>query len=75
MNKQYFAADMREMSKGIEIGGIQFPGEIMPPAEGDVTIQWMTKTKVAIGLIVTPHNCPKHIVVNIALDLSNQAEA
>ncbi|CZF83200.1 MULTISPECIES: DUF2586 domain-containing protein [Grimontia] len=74
LNKQYFSRYMREMSKGIQLGDIQFPGEIMPPKEGDVTIQWLTKTKVAIGLIVTPHNCPKHIVVNIALDLSNQAE-
>ncbi|WP_188008996.1 DUF2586 domain-containing protein [Grimontia hollisae] len=75
MNKQYFAKDMRDMSKGIQVGDIQFPGEIMPPEDGDVTIQWMSKTQVAIGLVVTPHNCPKHIQVNIALDLSNQAEA
>ncbi|KLV07974.1 DUF2586 domain-containing protein [Photobacterium ganghwense] len=75
MNRQYFSGDMRLMSKTTEIGGITFPGEIMPPREQDVTIQWMTKTKVIIGLMVRPHNCPKHIVVNIALDLSNPAEA
>ncbi|MEI8607942.1 DUF2586 domain-containing protein [Enterovibrio sp. Hal110] len=73
-NKQYFAADMRQMSKGIEIGGLPFPGEILPPRDEDVTIQWLTKEKVAIGLIVRPHNCPKHIVVNIALDLNNPAD-
>lgn len=73
MNRQYFSGDMRQMSKGITIGGIKFPGEIMPPRDQDVTIEWMTKTKVQIGLMVRPHNCPKHIVVNIALDLSNPA--
>lgn len=74
MNEQYFASDLRAMSKGIEIGGIVFPGEVMPPKGEDVKIQWLSKTKVAINLIVTPHNCPKSIVVNIALDLSNQGE-
>jgi len=47
----------------------------MPPRDEDVTIQWMSKTKVMIGLMVRPHNCPKHIVVNIALDLSNPADS
>lgn len=75
MNRDYFSKDMRDMSKTIELGGITFPGEIMPPSDEDVTIVWQSKTKVVIGLIVTPHNCPKHIVVNIGLDLNNAAEA
>ncbi|MEZ8791410.1 DUF2586 domain-containing protein [Vibrio splendidus] len=75
MNRDYFSKDMRDMSKTIELGGITFPGEIMPPSDEDVTIVWQSKTKVVIGLIVTPHNCPKQIVVNIGLDLNNAAEA
>ncbi len=74
LNRTYFRKDMRDMSKTTEVGGITFPGEIMPPEDGDVTIQWVTKTKVSIGLMVRPHNCPKHIVVNIALDLTNPAD-
>ncbi|TOE34582.1 DUF2586 domain-containing protein [Vibrio parahaemolyticus] len=74
LNRTYFSKDMRDMSKTTEIGGIQFPGEIMSPRDEDVSIQWMTKTKVNIGLMVRPHNCPKHIVVNIGLDLSNPAD-
>ncbi|MUK91565.1 DUF2586 family protein [Aliivibrio fischeri] len=74
LNRTYFSKDMRDMSKTMEIGGITFPGEIMPPRDEDVTIQWMTKTKVIIGLMVRPHNCPKYIVVNIGLDLSNPAD-
>ncbi|MFT7680633.1 MAG: hypothetical protein ACI935_000064 [Moritella dasanensis] len=74
LNRAYFRKDMRDMSKTTEIGGITFPGEIMPPRDEDVTIQWMSKTKVMIGLMIRPHNCPKHIVVNIALDLSNPAD-
>ncbi|MCG9631680.1 DUF2586 domain-containing protein [Vibrio sp. Isolate30] len=75
LNRTYFSKDMRDMSKTTEIGGIPFPGEIMPPRDEDVSIQWMTKTKVNIGLMVRPHNCPKHIVVNIGLDLSNPADS
>ena len=71
-NKQYFSSDMRQMSKSIAIGPVVFPGEIMPPNDDDVSIQWPTKTKVNIGLIVKPHNCPKGITVNIALDSSNE---
>lgn len=75
LNRTYFSKDMRVMSKTTEIGGIPFPGEIMSPRDEDVSIQWITKTKVNIGLMVRPHNCPKHIVVNIGLDLSNPADA
>ncbi|WP_146449935.1 DUF2586 domain-containing protein [Vibrio kanaloae] len=75
LNRTYFSKDMRDMSKTTEIGGIQFPGEIMPPSDEDVTITWQSKTKVVIGLMVTPHNCPKAIVVNIGLDLSNPTDA
>lgn len=75
LNRTYFRKDMRDMSKGMEIGGITFPGEIMVPRDSDVTIEWLTKTKVQIGLMVRPHNCPKEIAVNIALDLSNPADS
>ncbi|MEZ8060467.1 DUF2586 domain-containing protein [Vibrio splendidus] len=75
LNRTYFSKDMRDMSKTTEIGGIPFPGEIMAPRDEDVSIQWISKTKVNIGLMVRPHNCPKHIVVNIGLDLSNPADA
>ncbi|EAP92928.1 DUF2586 domain-containing protein [Vibrio splendidus] len=75
LNRTYFSKDMRDMSKTTEIGGIQFPGEIVPPSDEDVTITWQSKTKVVIGLMVTPHNCPKQIVVNIGLDLSNPADS
>ncbi|UXI00435.1 DUF2586 domain-containing protein [Photobacterium sp. TY1-4] len=74
-NRTYFRTDMRNMSKTTEIGGLTFPGEIMPPRDEDVLITWPTKTKVQIALMVRPHNCPKHIEVNIALDLSNPADS
>ncbi|MGF1688347.1 DUF2586 domain-containing protein [Photobacterium japonica] len=74
LNRSYFRKVLFDMSFTTEIGGITFPGEIMSPRDEDVTIQWVTKTKVIISIMIRPHNCPKHIVVNIALDLSNGAE-
>ncbi|HIF9333354.1 TPA: DUF2586 domain-containing protein [Photobacterium damselae] len=74
LNRSYFRKVLFDMSFTTEIGGFTFPGEIMTPRDEDVTIVWQTKTKVIISIMVRPHNCPKHIVVNIALDLSNPAE-
>ncbi|MCG7585668.1 DUF2586 domain-containing protein [Photobacterium sp. OFAV2-7] len=74
LNRSYFRKDMLLMSKTTQIGDITFPGEIMAPRDEDVIIQWPTKKKVQIGLQVRPHNCPKDIEVNIALDLTNPAD-
>ncbi|PSW14414.1 DUF2586 domain-containing protein [Photobacterium rosenbergii] len=73
LNRSYFRSVLFDMAFTTEIGGITFPGEIMTPRDEDVMITWETKTKVIISIMIRPHNCPKHIVVNIALDLSNGA--
>lgn len=67
-HKTYFSKVLRDMSRATELGGVQFPGEVEPPAEGDVTIKWPTKTHVVIGIVATPYGCPKQITVNIGLD-------
>lgn len=74
-NQTYFMRPLREMSRAVEIMGIQFPGEVKPPKDGDITIKWKTKYQVEIYMVVTPYNCPKSITCNLMLDLSNQAEA
>lgn len=68
-HKTYFTAVLREMSKSATIAGKTFPGECMPPKEGDIEIVWKSKTKVAIYIKVRPYDCPKEITVNIFLDL------
>lgn len=74
-NQTYFMRPLREMSRSVEIMGVQFPGEVKPPKDGDITINWITKYQVEIYLVVTPYNSPKSITCNLMLDLSNQAEA
>lgn len=71
LNKSYFMKPLREMSKSTTILGTPFPGEVKPPIEGDITIEWPTNKSVVIYLVVRPYNSPKEITVNILLDLSN----
>lgn len=67
-HKTWFGKTLREMSRTTQLGGVTFPGEVEPPKEGDVTITWLTKTHVVIGIVATPYGCPKQITVNIGLD-------
>lgn len=74
MNKSYFMAPLRAMSKSTVILGTQFPGEIQPPQEGDITIVWTSNKAVTIYMVLRPYNSPKEITVNILLDLSSGQE-
>lgn len=65
---------LREMSRSVVFAGQQFPGDIEPPKEGDITLVWMSKTKVEAYLKLRPYNCPKDLTANIALDLSSGSE-
>lgn len=71
LNKAYFMKPLRNMSKSSVILGTQFPGEIQPPRDGDITIVWTTNKAVTIYMVVRPYNSPKEITVNILLDLSS----
>jgi hypothetical protein len=71
LNKAYFMKPLRNMSKSTVILGTQFPGEVQPPRDGDITIVWTTNKAVTIYMVVRPYNSPKEITVNILLDLSS----
>lgn len=70
LNKGYFMKPLRAMSKTVKVNGVPFPGDIMPPQDGDIAIVWMSKTQVTIAMVVRPYNSPKSITVNIMLDLN-----
>lgn len=61
---------LREMSRSANFAGLQFPGDIQPPKDGDITLVWKTRTAIEAYLKVRPYNCPKDLTANIALDLS-----
>ncbi|BFM20507.1 DUF2586 domain-containing protein [Gilvimarinus japonicus] len=69
-NRQYFMAPLREMARGQVFAGQQFPGDIHPPADDHVQIDWPTNTKCVVYFKVRPYNSPKTIEANILLDLS-----
>lgn len=61
---------LREMSRSATFAGVQFPGEIQPPKDGDIVLVWKNRTTIVAYLKVRPYNCPKDLTANIALDLS-----
>jgi hypothetical protein len=61
---------LREMSRSYEFQGIPFPAELKSPKEGDIQINWITRTKVDVFMIARPFEVPKEITANIMLDLS-----
>lgn len=65
---------LREMSRSVNFAGLQFPGDIQPPKDGDITLVWKTRTAIEAYLTVRPYNCPKDLTANIALDLSLEDE-
>ena len=69
-HQAYFAKVLREMSISSQINGITFPGEVKPPQDDDVTITWLSATKVAVYIVIRPYECPKGITVSLMLDTS-----
>nr|WP_129952935.1 DUF2586 domain-containing protein [Rahnella sp. RFA10(1/100)] len=69
-HQAYFAKVLRTMSVASQINGITFPGEVKPPQDGDVTITWLSATKVAVYIVIRPYECPKGITVSLMLDTS-----
>ena len=59
-----------EMSRSYTFQGIPFPGELKTPQDGDIAINWITRTQVEIFLIARPFEIPKDLTANIVLDLS-----
>ncbi|MFK8259678.1 DUF2586 domain-containing protein [Erwinia sp. AnSW2-5] len=72
----YMAKPLREMSISSQINGVRFPGEVKSPRDGDVSVVWMSATKVSIYVVIRPVECPKEITVSLMLDTSiDTAEA
>ncbi|WP_288446423.1 DUF2586 domain-containing protein [uncultured Serratia sp.] len=66
----YFGKPLRDMSKAVQINGVEYPGEVKPPKDGDIAIQWASTVKVQIFIVVRPYESAKEIAVSIELDTS-----
>ncbi|NMZ24643.1 DUF2586 family protein [Pseudomonas proteolytica] len=71
VNVNALMAPLRQMAKSVKFAGEVFPGEIESPKDGDIVLVWKSKTAVEAFIKLKPHNCPKDLTANIALDLSN----
>ncbi|WP_411565609.1 DUF2586 domain-containing protein [Pseudomonas orientalis] len=71
VNINALMAPLRRMAKSVKFAGEVFPGEIESPKDGDIVLVWKSKTAVEAFIKLKPHNCPKDLTANIALDLSN----
>jgi hypothetical protein len=69
-HRSLFAKTLREMARSVRINGTLFPGEVKPPQDDDVTIEWETSVKVGIYMVIRPYECPKGITVSLMLDKS-----
>ncbi|AOE80783.1 phage tail protein [Pseudomonas lurida] len=70
VNVNALMAPLRRMAKSVKFAGQVFPGEIESPKDGDIVLTWKSKTAVEAYIKLKPHNCPKDLTANIALDLS-----
>ena len=70
VNISALMAPLRAMAKSTTFAGQVFPGDIEQPKDGDIVLTWKSKTSVEAYIKLTPLNCPKELVANIALDLS-----
>ena len=61
---------LREMSKSVKFQGIPFPAEIQAPIDGDILINWVTRTQVQVFIKARPYQVPKDLTANIMLDLT-----
>lgn len=69
-HETYFGKPLREMAIATQINGVEFPGEVKPPKDGDITITWTSSVAVQIYLVVRPYESAKEIGVSIELDTS-----
>jgi len=69
-HETYFGKPLREMAISTQINGVEFPGEVKPPKDGDITITWTSSVAVQIFLVVRPYESAKEIGVSIELDTS-----
>lgn len=74
-HETYFGKPLREMSIASQINGVEFPGEVKPPQDGDITITWTSSEAVQIYLVVRPYESAKEIGVSIELDTSLENQA
>ncbi|MGE6433144.1 DUF2586 domain-containing protein [Shewanella baltica] len=69
-NKRLYMKPLLQMAAPVVINNVKFPGEIEPPHDGAISINWITHNKTEIYVSVRPVGCQKDISIGVGIDLS-----
>ncbi|NAW58493.1 MULTISPECIES: DUF2586 domain-containing protein [unclassified Vibrio] len=71
-HKAVYRKPLLIMARAVQINGVPFPGEIQPPGDNAIEINWIDDRQVKIYITVRPYYSPKDITVGVGIDLSLQ---
>lgn len=74
-NKRLYMKPLLQMAAPVKINNISFPGEIHPPKDSAVEINWITDKQTEIFITVRPIDSQKDINIGVGIDLSRQQGA
>jgi hypothetical protein len=69
-NKALYMKPLLQMSAPVKINNVSFPGEIAPPSDHAVEINWVTDKKTEIYISLRPIGSQKDINIGVGIDLS-----
>lgn len=72
-HRNYLRQPLVAMARKAVVNNQEQPGDIQPPDENAVVIQWTSNTAVSVFVTVKPYNSPKSITVAVGIDLSASA--
>ena len=69
-NKALYMKPLLQMAAPVTINNVSFPGEIAPPNDSAVEINWVTDKKTEIYISLRPIGSQKDINIGVGIDLS-----
>ena len=70
VNKNLYMKPLLQMGAPVIINNVRFPGEIHPPKDNAVEINWLSDKKTEIYITVRPIDSQKDITIGVGIDLS-----
>lgn len=69
-NKRLYMKPLLQMAAPVVINNVKFPGEIEPPSDEAISINWVASNKTQIFVTVRPVGSQKDITIGVGIDLS-----
>ncbi|MGL4711136.1 MAG: DUF2586 domain-containing protein [Shewanella sp.] len=69
-NKRLYMKPLLQMAAPVVINNVKFPGEIEPPSDEAISINWVASNKTQIFVSVRPVGSQKDITIGVGIDLS-----